>query len=75
MKKIFFGLFIFTTIAFTACGSNNNTNNANKVNNQNPVTKENLISIHPKMFELEKLYKDFDISKKTFLNRHRIFFR
>lgn len=36
-------------------------------NNQNPVTKENLISIHPKMFELEKFYKDFDISKKTIL--------
>jgi hypothetical protein len=33
-------------------------------NNQNPVTKENLISIHPKMFELEKSYKDFDLSKK-----------
>lgn len=34
-------------------------------NNQNPVTKANLISIHPKMFELEKTYKDFDISKKS----------
>lgn len=34
-------------------------------NNQNPVTNENLISIHPKMFELEKAYKDFDLSKKT----------
>jgi len=36
-------------------------------NNQNPVTKENLISIHPKMFELEKEYKDFEISNKSIL--------
>lgn len=36
-------------------------------NYQNPVTKENLISIHPKMFELEKTFKDFDIANDTAL--------
>lgn len=34
-------------------------------NNQNAVTKENLISIEPKMFELEKKFKDFDLEKTT----------
>lgn len=34
-------------------------------NNQNAVTKENLISIAPRMFELEKEFKDFDLSKTT----------
>ncbi len=36
-------------------------------NNQNAVTKENLISIEPKMFELEKMFKDFDLEKSTSL--------
>ena len=34
-------------------------------NNQNAVTKENLISIAPRMFELEKEFKDFDLAKTT----------
>lgn len=37
-------------------------------NNQNAVTKENLISIEPKMFQLEKAFKDFDLEKTTSLD-------
>ncbi|MBK8445058.1 MAG: AIPR family protein [Sphingobacteriales bacterium] len=34
-------------------------------NNQNAVTKENLISIAPKIFELEKAFKVFDLERTT----------
>ena len=36
-------------------------------NNQNEVTKENLISIEPRMFELEKEFKDFKLEETTSL--------
>ncbi len=34
-------------------------------NNQNQVSKDNLFAIQPKIFELEKLYIDFDLTNKT----------
>lgn len=34
-------------------------------NNQNPITKDNMLSIHPHMFELEKKYKDFELTNKN----------
>lgn len=39
-------------------------------NNQNPVNKENLFAIEPKIFELEKFYKDFFIEHYS-KNLHR----
>jgi hypothetical protein len=47
-------------------------------NNQNPVSKENLFAIEPKIFELEKSYKDFfvehyqkKILRNVFLERRQ----
>jgi hypothetical protein len=47
-------------------------------NNQNPVSKENLFAIEPKIFELEKSYKDFfvehyqkNLLKKVLLERRQ----
>lgn len=37
-------------------------------NNQNAVSKDNLLSIHPKMFQLEKMYKDFELTNTTKFN-------
>lgn len=34
-------------------------------NNQNSVTTENLLSVHPKMFELERAFKDFDLTNTS----------
>jgi hypothetical protein len=42
-------------------------------NNQNPVQKENLFAIEPKIFELEKSYKDFFIEHYDKNLYHKVF--